>query len=133
MRLTLCNAALCRPAHVPPFPAALTKLSGQEDALTKRLQELEAKVTGSVADAVSGRIDASLTERLAKLEQLVNQQLDRRLAQDLPTLETRLLQSTATSSRSWMLPFAGLAVLLLVAGAVAFNRYRFLLKRSHIL
>ena len=107
--------------------------------------EVAARVGSTVDDKLRAS-DASVDERLRKLETALTTPIDERLrkleaifAADVAhklrpvlELESRMESRIASSSRGWVTPVAILALLLAVLAAVGFNRYRVLLKK-HLL
>lgn len=105
--------------------ATLKKLTEQEESNKKRIEELEKRMNAKVADQVEG----SITDRLSKLEEQLHASVESKIQSNvLPQLQ----DSMASSSRAWMLPFVGMAVVVTALSLFAYQKYRYLIK-THLL
>ncbi len=97
----------------------LRKLGEAEESNKRRIEELERRLNEKVADKVEG----SIAERLARVEAA----LEAKLKNDvLPQLQ----ETVSSSSRTWLIPFLVLGVLLLLGFAYFFRSIRWLIKRE---
>ena len=115
---------------------ALKKLTDQARALEEqeasnaaRIAELEKSVFAKVASEVDSSIAARLTKLEGAVDASLQAKLDSKLQSDvLPHIESRV----ESSSRSWLLPFAVLAALILALAAFGYSKYRYMMK-THLL
>jgi hypothetical protein len=99
--------------------AALKRLGDAEEANTRRIADLERRLSAKVTDTVEG----TMSDRLARLEAAV----DAKVRDDvLPTLQA----TVEASSRGWLVPFIVMAAVLAVAMCINFRYIRWLVKRE---
>lgn len=109
------------------------------DAASQVYDKVGAHVEAQVDNHVAKQVDATLAERIARIESALANRLEGRLdgklaAEVLPTVENKLA-AAAASGRSWWLPVAALAVLVILViacGAAGFRRLKIVEKR-HLL
>jgi mannose-binding lectin 2 len=105
----------------------LKKMAEADRDSIKRLDALEERLSGKVSTQVEGAIDSKLTTRLATLEQ--------KLAESASQKVSELRTAISSHGQTWMLPFAGLGVVILILACVGWRTHFAVTKmqKTHLL
>eukprot|EP01006_Ploeotia_vitrea_P049292 TRINITY_DN67325_c7_g2_i1.p1 TRINITY_DN67325_c7_g2~~TRINITY_DN67325_c7_g2_i1.p1 ORF type:complete len:256 (+),score=40.23 TRINITY_DN67325_c7_g2_i1:588-1355(+) len=126
--------------------ANLRKLAEQEDQAEARVEKLENKLTDQLISNIAERIEdiegvnlgkmdmkrRKLDERIKALEQKVHRKLNERIAHLEKTMGGMIFNDITESSKSWLIPFAVLCLVVLVICGITLQKY-FKVKKQHAL
>eukprot|EP01029_Cantina_marsupialis_P029715 TRINITY_DN782050_c0_g1_i1.p1 TRINITY_DN782050_c0_g1~~TRINITY_DN782050_c0_g1_i1.p1 ORF type:complete len:431 (-),score=133.79 TRINITY_DN782050_c0_g1_i1:184-1476(-) len=106
----------------------LAKIKAQEEENLERIVELERRLGADV----NSKIQSSLQERLAAIEEKLHMKVANQMETEVQTRITTEVGKVGKSSAGWIVPFSILTIILVGVGIYCYQKYKYLMKR-HLL